>query len=251
MTTTLLVVAHHRRTSLTAQVARRARRRLEAVGDVVDFLDLHAEGFDPRMTLIDEPDWDDPDKVYSAEVESHMRRIEAASAILVVFPVWWSAPPAILKGWVDRVWNHGFAYGTTARRSDPRRLTGKRMLWLGLAAGSPESLDVHASAELIDRQLRLEISQFCGIANASVRLICDTHLHSPEAASELHRLWSAVDAILDEFAYPCVTALPGVESGGGRAGVVGSHSRHRQTRIHPASSPVARNAPSKLIAMRR
>lgn len=208
MTTTLLVLAHHRATSLTAQVARRAQRRLEAFGDVVDWLDLHAEGFDPRMTLADEPDWDDPDKVYSAEVESHMQRIGAASAILVVFPVWWSAPPAILKGWVDRVWNHGFAYGPGARRLGTRQLVGKRMLWLGLAAGSPESLNMHASAELIDRQLRLEISHFCGITDAWVRLISNTHIHAPEAASELRRLFSVADAAIDEFAHPRVTTLP-------------------------------------------
>jgi NAD(P)H dehydrogenase (quinone) len=209
MTTTLVVLAHHRATSLTAKVAMRARRRLEAVGGVVDFLDLYAEGFDPRMTPADEPDWDDPDKAYSAEVESHMRRIDAASAVVVVFPVWWSAPPAILKGWVDRVWNHGFAYGPGARRWGARRLTGKRMLWLGLAAGSKKSLDVHASAELVDRQLRLEVSHFCGIADASVRLLRDTHVYAPEAAYELRRLFSAADAILDEFARPRVPTLPG------------------------------------------
>lgn len=194
MATTLLVLAHHRDSSLTAEIARRARACLEAVGTAVDFLDLHAEGFDPRMTVADEPDWDDPNKEYSAEVESHMRRIDAAAAIIVVFPIWWSGPPAILKGWVDRVWNHGFAYGR-----DTLRLSAKSMLWLGLVAGSPESLDMHGSADLIDRQLRLEISNFCGIADASVRFIFNTHIYTPEVASELRRLFAAADVILDEF----------------------------------------------------
>lgn len=209
MTRTLLVLAHHRETSLTARIARRARDRLETAGTTVDFLDLHAEGFDPRMTLADEPDWENPHKVYSAEVESHMRRLHAASAVLVVFPVWWSAPPAILKGWVDRVWNHGFAYGHGPRRLAFQPLADKKMLWLGLAAGSRESLDMHASAELVDRQLRLEVSHFCGITDVSVRLICETHVHAPEAAAELHRLFSAADAIIDEFAPSLEPVRPG------------------------------------------
>ncbi len=117
MATALLVVAHHRAGSLTAHIADRARVRLEKDGRTVDVLDLHAEDFDPRMTVADEPDWGDRDKTYSAEVRAHMRRIDAADLIVVVFPVWWYGLPAVLKGWIDRVWNYGFAYGRPPRAS--------------------------------------------------------------------------------------------------------------------------------------
>ncbi|ONI89929.1 hypothetical protein ALI22I_13430 [Saccharothrix sp. ALI-22-I] len=104
--------------------------------------------------------------MYSAEVRSHMDRISAADLHVVVFPVWWFAPPAILKGWIDRVWNHGFAYG----RSRPR-LAGKRMRWIGLAGESRETF-VAGMEELMDRQLRVGLSNFCGITDAS--LTCST-----------------------------------------------------------------------------
>lgn len=52
---TLIVIAHPRSSSLTAQVAAQARKRLETDGATVEVLDLHAEGFDPRMTPEDEP----------------------------------------------------------------------------------------------------------------------------------------------------------------------------------------------------
>ncbi|OPC84569.1 NADPH oxidoreductase [Embleya scabrispora] len=165
----LLVVAHPRADSLTARVAARAHARLLADGHTVDVLDLHAEGFDPRMTVEDEPDWSDRDKLYSPEVRAHMARIEAADTIVVVFPVWWFGLPALLQGWVDRVWNHGFAYG----RSRPR-LAGRRMVWLGLAGYSREHFAEGGWDDLLDRRLRVGISHFCGIEDARVRLFHDT-----------------------------------------------------------------------------
>ncbi|GAA2620919.1 NAD(P)H oxidoreductase [Actinomadura fulvescens] len=180
MKNALLVVAHPRRDSLTAQVAERSRAQLAANGFTVDLLDLHGENFDPRMTLEDEPDWTDRDKAYSAEVRDHMRRIDAADLIVVVFPVWWYGLPAILKGWIDRVWNYGFAYGRSKARLD-----GKRMLWLGLAGESRESYAEHGLDELLAKQLRVGISNYCGIKDAEVRFVYGTIPEEPASATPL------------------------------------------------------------------
>ncbi|MFD7257734.1 NAD(P)H oxidoreductase [Streptomyces sp. NPDC059874] len=165
MSRTLLVLAHPRSDSLTAQVADRARRLLEAAGGTVDLLDLYAEGFDPLLTPADEPDWTNREKEYSPEVRAHMGRIEAADEVIVVFPVWWFAPPAVLKGWIDRVWNYGFAYG----RSKPR-LAGKRMLWLALAGGAGAS----ALTEALELQLKTGVSEFCGVGRVEFRFLYGT-----------------------------------------------------------------------------
>ncbi|MFF8604821.1 NAD(P)H oxidoreductase [Streptomyces sp. NPDC015346] len=168
---TLLVVAHPRRDSLTAQVADHLHGLLKEAGATVDVLDLYTEEFDPRLTPADEPDWEDREKRYSPEVHAHMERIAAADEILLVFPVWWYAPPAVLKGWIDRVWNYGFAYG----RSRPR-LAGKRMRWIGLAGGPRRAFEESGLAAAMDLQLRTGISEFCGIEDASVLLVHDTEL---------------------------------------------------------------------------
>ncbi|MGD9482785.1 NAD(P)H oxidoreductase [Streptomyces sp. TRM70308] len=174
---TLLVVAHPRADSLTAQVAAHLHTRIKDRGDTADVLDLYAEEFDPRLAPVDEPDWGDRDKRYSPEVHAHMERVSAADEIVVVFPVWWYAPPAILKGWIDRVWNYGFAYG----RSTPR-LAGKRMLWLGLAGASEAELREPGFDAAMDLQLRVGVSQFCGIPDTVVHLVTGTELSGvPEA----------------------------------------------------------------------
>lgn len=164
--TALVVVANPRPDSLTAHIARLAAHRLSAGGYRIDLLDLHAENFDPRMTVADTPDWNNRDTTYSPEVESHMRRILAADIVIAVFPVYWMHVPAILKGWIDRVWNYGFAYG----RSRPR-LAGKRMLWLGLAGAADDDAVVDLMQQSLSAQLDDGIAYYCGLDRSTVGLL--------------------------------------------------------------------------------
>ncbi|MFI8423469.1 NAD(P)H oxidoreductase [Streptomyces sp. NPDC085479] len=166
--TALVVVAHHRSDSLTAHTARRAAARLEAAGYRIDLLDLHAEGFDPRMNLEDQPDWGNREKPYSDETQAHMRRILDADVVVAVFPVYWMSVPALLKGWIDRVWNYGFAYG----RSKPR-LAGKRMLWLALAGATADDPIAESMQSVLEANLSDGIAYYCGFSRSTVGLLLD------------------------------------------------------------------------------
>ncbi|MFH9073612.1 NAD(P)H oxidoreductase [Streptomyces alboflavus] len=185
----LLVTGHPRPDSLTAHLVRRAQERLTAEGHTVDLLDLVAEGFDPRMTPADEPDWDDPDKEYSPEVHAHMRRVAAADAIVVVFPLWWFGLPALLKGWIDRVWNHGFAYGNRQQL-----LAGTRMLWLGLVSYDEARFAELGFADAVTLTLGKGVSEFCGMApeRVAVRYVYES-LSAGEGA------FKTLDSALDEL----------------------------------------------------
>ncbi|WP_084965928.1 NAD(P)H oxidoreductase [Thermoactinospora rubra] len=183
----LVVVCHPRPGSLTARVAERALARFESA----DLLDLHAEGFDPRMTTADEPDWADPAKPYSPEVHAHFERLLAADPIVVVFPVWWFGLPATLKGWIDRVWNHGLTYG----RPVPA-LAGKRMAWIGLTGYAEDAFVGGGWDKVIDQQLRVGISEFCGIGDVTVRFVHGTVPDSP-SPGHVEAVLAAADAALD------------------------------------------------------
>lgn len=184
--TALVVLAHPRPDSLTAHIARRTAARLTAAGYRIDLLDLHAEEFDPRMTVADLPEWGNRDKTYSAEVESHMRRILAADIIVAVFPVYWVQVPAILKGWIDRVWNYGFAYG----RSKPR-LAGKRALWLGLAGAADDDGIVELMRQSLSAQLDDGLAYYCGLTQSSVGLL-------PGAEEQQQRLDAEGNLLFDD-----------------------------------------------------
>lgn len=169
--TALVVIAHHRQDSLTAHTARQAIARLKDAKYTVDILDLYAEGFNPLMTNEDEPDWGNRDKVYAPETEAHMKRLLKADVVIAVFPVYWVHAPAILKGWIDRVWNYGFGYG----RSKPR-LAGKRMLWLALAgAAADEPVEIIQKA--LEETLSEGVAMYCGFEYSTVGLLPDAEEH--------------------------------------------------------------------------
>jgi len=181
--TALVVVAHHRADSLTADTARRTAARLEAAGYDVDLLDLHAEGFDPRMNVADQPDWGNREKPYSDEVQAHMKRVLDAEVIVAVFPVYWQSVPALLKGWIDRVWNYGFAYGRSTSR-----LAGKRILWMGLAGATSDDPVTEGMQALLETNLSEGIAYYCGFSHSSVALLPDAEERPQRVDAEGHLL---------------------------------------------------------------
>ncbi|HEX3650527.1 MAG TPA: NAD(P)H-dependent oxidoreductase [Pseudonocardiaceae bacterium] len=83
------------------------------------------------------------DGTLSADVLAEQSKLDWADALVLQFPLWWFGPPAILKGWIDRVFVKGYAYGVRDPH-DPRRtlrygegnLVGKRAMVI-TTAGSP------------------------------------------------------------------------------------------------------------------
>ncbi|GAA2167958.1 MULTISPECIES: NAD(P)H oxidoreductase [Glycomyces] len=195
--TALVVFAHHRADSLTAALARRAADRLAAAGYRVDLLDLQREGFDPRGRVEDEPDYGNRDKRYSDEVHVHADRLLAADRIAVVFPVWWFGLPALLKGWIDRVWNYGLTYG---RREKP--MAGKRILWLGLAGLAEDDPDSALTRALLGGALRRGIAEFCDITDVHTEALFDSEakgLNGIERDRHYAALLARADGAVDEL----------------------------------------------------
>ena len=81
----LVVFDHPRRDSFCGAVADSLMAGLRSAGHLPEFANLRAEDFDPRLPVDDEPDWDDPDKVYSAEVLAEQARIVRNQAIAFEF----------------------------------------------------------------------------------------------------------------------------------------------------------------------
>ena len=163
----LLVFCHPRRDSFSGALADAFAEEAVRAGHEVEFADLYGEGFDPVLREPDEPDWSDPGKQYSDEVRREMARLERNDAIVMVCPIWWWSVPAMLKGWIDRVWNLGFAYGTTS-------LAHSHGLMIGLAAASAPAFAKRGYDGAIDVQIQTGVMDYCGIANGRVELLHDT-----------------------------------------------------------------------------
>jgi len=166
MTKTLLVTCHPRQDSLTHAVA--AAFADAADGTTFEHADLYAEGFDPRLGPADEPDWDDPAKTYSPAVQAEIERIERNQATVMVFPVWWWSMPAMLKGWIDRVWNHGWAYGFAG---PPAAYPHDDVWMIGVCGNDEDSFAKRGYDAAIRIQLEVGILDYCGVARPRLELL--------------------------------------------------------------------------------
>jgi NAD(P)H dehydrogenase (quinone) len=102
----LVIVAHPNKASFNHAIARTAAARLERNGHSVAFHDLYHENFDPILPHEEIPQ----DGVVPPEIDRHCKALSCADGIVIVHPNWWGQPPAILKGWIDRVIRPGIAY---------------------------------------------------------------------------------------------------------------------------------------------
>jgi len=102
----LVVLAHPNKGSFNHAIAAAAVEAVRDHGHEVQFHDLCAEGFDP---VLPGPEID-PDAPLLPAIARHCRELAQADGVVIVHPNWWGQPPAILQGWVDRVFRPGVAY---------------------------------------------------------------------------------------------------------------------------------------------
>ncbi|MEL7938350.1 NAD(P)H-dependent oxidoreductase [Pseudomonas delhiensis] len=163
----LIVYAHPEPRSLNGSLKDFAVRRLQAAGHQVQVSDLYAMGWKAPLDAADSLDGaaagrfdpsEDSRRAYaggrqSADIAAEQAKLRWADALILQFPLWWFSMPAILKGWVERVYAYGFAYGV-GEHSDARwgdrygegSLAGKRAM-LVVTTGGWES---HYSARGIN-----------------------------------------------------------------------------------------------------
>jgi NAD(P)H dehydrogenase (quinone) len=105
----LVVFCHPTHDSLIGAVLQRVLTGLDRAGHTVRVTDLYAEGFRPELNEWERLHHMDPPDA-KVEIASHAADLSWCEALVMVYPTWWSGQPAMLKGWIDRVWVRGVAY---------------------------------------------------------------------------------------------------------------------------------------------
>lgn len=102
----LIILAHPDEKSFNAAIADTVFETLKQNNHWVMYHDLYREKFDPLITESEI----EKGAILTQEVEKHCQELSQVDGIIIVHPNWWGQPPAILKGWIDRVIRPGVAY---------------------------------------------------------------------------------------------------------------------------------------------
>lgn len=146
-----LVVAHPRAASFTRSLAQRHAAGLVAHGHEVDWLDLYAEQFDPLLGANENAET-------PAQILAYQERLNACEGLVLAYPVWWSTPPAILVGWLQRVLSEEFAFGA---REGRRRGLLPHYAQLLLSVGSQNRGAAHLEQLYVDPMH--SVLRYCGM----------------------------------------------------------------------------------------
>jgi NAD(P)H dehydrogenase (quinone) len=172
----LLVTANPNRASLTHAMADAARRELAGRKHDVAFHDLYAEGFEPVRRSGEAEDTRSGDHL----VEQHCTELAAADLILVFHPNWWGQPPAILKGWLDRVFRLDTAYTYppgVSFEGIPQGLLRARHAFVFNTSNTPADRELAAFGDPLDTLWRKCVFGLCGVDAVTRRM------YSPVAGS--------------------------------------------------------------------
>ena len=173
----LTVFAHPFRDKYPAAVMDAFHEPFREAGYSIDILDLHAEGFDPRFTVADHDHfWGGP---VPPEIDAMHRRVESAGRLAFVFPVYWWGMPALMKGWLERVFTGGWAYqfgkGVEDRGlAPPTSLLGNvPTALIGIGGSSRRTYDKYGYAEAMRTQIDVGTFAYCGVTDVQSHLIFD------------------------------------------------------------------------------
>ena len=163
----LIVHAHMEPTSFTTALTNTAVATIKAAGHTVEVSDLYASEFDPvagrhdfkgvadaqRFHYQTEQAKAAAEKSFADQLAVEQDSVRRADLIIFAFPLWWGGPPAILKGWIDRVLAYGFAYVDGAR-FDSGHFKDKRGLLCVTTGGTPERFSESGVYGPIEQVLR-------------------------------------------------------------------------------------------------
>lgn len=191
----LVVLAHPDKNSFNHAIARTVCETLDANRHRVVSLDLYKEGFDPMLPASEFS----KDAVLDRTIERHCRILAGVDGIVIVHPNWWGMPPAILTGWIDRVFRPGCAYRFVEGDSGegiPKGLLRARAAVVFNTSNTNETREMQVFGDPLERIWKDCIFDLCGVRRVYRKMfrVIVTSTHEQRVAW-LEETWG----IIDEF----------------------------------------------------
>jgi putative NADPH-quinone reductase len=160
----LVILGHPNKGSFNHAIANTVVETLLNNGHEVFFHDLYEENFDPIISSLEIPKGASLERV----IETHCNEISNAEGIVIIHPNWWGQPPAILKGWVDRVIRAGVAYEFKEGDSGegiPIGLLKAETALVFNTANTPRERELQIFGDPLESLWKNCIFEFCGVKN--------------------------------------------------------------------------------------
>jgi putative NADPH-quinone reductase len=191
----LLILGHPRKGSFNHAIAETALAALKKNGHNVFFHDLHEENFDP---LFKEEDYQKDVKL-DPLTDQHCKEISAADGIIIVHPNWWGQPPAMLKGWVDRVMRPDITYKfeeTDSGEGIPTGLLKAKVALVLNTSDTEEDRELSIFGDPLENIWKNCIFFYCGVEE----FYRETFRIIATSTPEQRKTWlSRVTDIMDEY----------------------------------------------------
>ena len=174
-----LLLAHPNPASFNHAIAQTTVEALKAHGHAVWFHELYAEQFDPVITVGELA----RDAQLPPAIEQHCQEIDQADGIVFIHPNWWSQPPAILRGWTDRVLRAGRAYTFVPDGQGGAKPVGLLKARIGMVfntANTPQEKEVELYGDPLETLWRKVVFGLCGVTDVHRRNFTPVILSTPE-----------------------------------------------------------------------
>lgn len=156
-----IVYAHPNPHSFNHALLESFTKGLGLAGHIYEVADLYGMNFDPRLTEQELPGSGGHRPI---EIIKQQDKVSWAEAIVFIYPVWWTGPPAILKGWIDRVFSVGFAYGFDEVTGQPMSLLKhQKALILSTAGSNQEQAEASGMTSALRAVMEDSVFRLAGI----------------------------------------------------------------------------------------
>jgi NAD(P)H dehydrogenase (quinone) len=190
-----VILAHPATGSFNHAIAQTVVAQLKKAGHQVWFHDLCAEQFDPLVPAAEIP----KHAPLPPFIQQHCDEICRADGIVIIHPNWWSQPPAILKGWIDRILRPGLAYNFVEDGqggAKPVGLLPARVACLITTANTPQEKEVEFLGDPLEVFWRKVVFGLCGVSNVHRLVFSPVIVSQPEQRRQwLREVETSIDRL--------------------------------------------------------
>jgi len=171
----LLILGHPKPNSLNHAIAEKSALVLKKLGHEVVFHDLYQEHFDPVLPLGEDSL---PEAELPVYLQDHLHNFKDADGVIFVHPNWWGGPPAILRGWIDRVIRTNSCYNFT--KDGIVSHVGGKIVQIFSTSNTPRDVEINVFGDPIENFWKVVVFGMLGTKSFERRNFEPVVLSTPD-----------------------------------------------------------------------